>query len=191
MPQIWMTYASRSYAQLNAVVRAEDPLAVVPLVGRAAQELGSGRPVRDVQRLDDAVATAFADTRFAVLVLGVFGALAMLLAAVGVYGAVANTTIQRTREIGVRIALGAATRRIVFLAVGETAMWTAAGLVAGILGATALTRYLESLLFEIQPTDSVTFAAAAVLLALVAIGSATVPALRASRVDPMLAMRAE
>ena len=191
MPQIWMTYASRSYAQLNAVVRAEDPLAVVPLVGRAAQELGSGRPVRDVQRLDDAVATAFADTRFAVLVLGVFGALAMLLAAVGVYGAVANTTIRRTREIAVRIALGAAPHRIVLLAAGETAMWTAAGLVAGILGATALTRYLESLLFEIQPTDALTFAAAAVLLALVAIGSATVPALRASRVDPMLAMRAE
>jgi putative ABC transport system permease protein len=191
MPQIWMTYATRSYGQLNAVVRGTNPMAIAPLVDRAAQRLGSGRPVRDVQLLADAVANATADTRFAVFVLGVFGALALLLAAVGVYGAVTHALVRRTREIAVRIALGARSRRIFGLAVGETAVWTAVGLVAGMFGALALTRYLETLLFQLEPTDALTLMVTAGFLALIALAAAALPALRASRVDPMLAMRAE
>jgi hypothetical protein len=191
MPQIWMTYATRSYGQLNAVVRGTNPMAIAPLVDRAAQRLGSGRPVRDVQLLADAVANATADIRFAVFVLGVFGALALLLAAVGVYGAVTHALVRRTREIAVRIALGAPSRRIFGLAVGETAVWTAVGLVAGMFGALALTRYLETLLFQLEPTDALTLMVTAGFLALIALAAAALPALRASRVDPMLAMRAE
>lgn len=191
LPQIWMTYATRSYGQLTAVVRASSPLAIVPMVDRAAQRLGSGRPVRDVQLLADAVANASADTRFAVFVLGVFGALALLLTAVGVYGVVTNALVRRTREIAVRIALGAESRRIVGLALGETAMWTAAGLVAGVFGALALTRYLETLLFQVEPTDALTFMSVAGFLALIALAAAALPAIRASRINPMVAMRAE
>jgi hypothetical protein len=191
LPQIWMTYATRAYAQLNAVVRAESPLAIVPIVDRTAQRLGSGRPVRDVQLLTDAVAAASADTRFAVFVLGVFGAVALLLAAVGIYGAVTHALVRRTREMAVRIALGAESRRIVGLAVGETATWTVVGLVVGVVGALALTRYLETLLFRVQPTDALTFLVVAGVLALIALAAAALPAIRASRVDPTLAMRAE
>jgi hypothetical protein len=191
MPQIWMTYATRSYAQLNAVVRAASPMAVVPMVERAAQRLGSGRPVRDVQLLVDAVANASADTRFAVFVLGFFGALAVLLAAIGVYGVVSYALVRRTREFAVRIALGAESRRIFGLAVGETAAWTAAGLLAGLFGALMLTRYLETLLFQVEPTDALTFIVVAGFLALIALAAAALPGIRASRVDPMLALRAE
>jgi putative ABC transport system permease protein len=191
LPQIWMTYATRAYGQLNAVLRAASPLALVPVVDRAAQRLGSRRPVRDAQLLVDAVATASADTRFAVFVLGVFGALALLLAAVGVYGVVASALVRRTREIALRIALGAESRRIVGLAVGETAAWTALGLLVGVLGALALTRYLETLLFQVEPTDALTFAAVSGLLALIALAAAALPAIRAARVDPMLALRTD
>jgi predicted permease len=191
MPQIWVTYATRTYSQLNAVVRATNSLAAVSLVDREAQRLGSGRPVRDARTLSDAVATASADTRFAVFVLGVFGGLALLLAALGVYGAAANALVRRTREIAVRIALGAEPHRIFRLAVGETAAWTAAGLLTGLVGAWWLTRYLGALLFEIEPTDPLTFATAAALLAVTALAAASIPALRAARVDPTLAMRAE
>jgi putative ABC transport system permease protein len=191
MPQIWVTYATRAYAQLNAVVRAANPEAAVSLVDREAQRLGSGRPVRDARTLSDAVATASADTRFAVFVLGVFGGLALLLAAIGVYGTAANALVRRTREIAVRIALGAEPHRIFRLAVGETAAWTAGGLLTGLAGAWAVTRYLETLLFEVKATDPLTFGAAAALLAATALAAAAIPALRAARVDPTLAMRAE
>lgn len=191
MPQIWMTYATRTYSQLNAVVRAADPLAVVPLIDRAAQRLGSGRPVRDIRRLDDAVADASADTRFAVFVLGVFGTLALLLAGVGVYGVVTNAMVRRTREIAVRIALGAESRSILRLALSETVAWTGGGVAAGVVGALILTRSLETLLFEVEPTDALTFSVAAGALAAVALAAAALPAVRAMRVDPMLAMRAE
>jgi putative ABC transport system permease protein len=191
MPQIWVTYATRTYSQLNAVVRATNPVGAVSLVEREAQRLGSGRPVRDARTLSDAVATASADTRFAVFVLGVFGGLALLLAAIGVYGAAANGLVRRTREIAVRIALGAEPQRIFRLAVGETAAWTTAGLCAGLAGAWVVTRYLGALLFEVEPTDPVTFAAAAAVLAATALAAAAIPALRAARVDPTLAMRAE
>ena len=191
MPQIWVTYATRAYSQLNAVVRAANPAAAVSLVDREAQRLGSGRPVRDSRTLNEAVAAASADTRFAVFVLGVFGGLALLLAAIGVYGAAANALVRRTREIAVRIALGAEPQRIFRLAVAETAAWTAGGLCAGLTGAWAVTRYLGVLLFEIEATDPPTFATAAALLALTALAAAAIPALRAARVDPTLAMRAE
>lgn len=191
MPQIWMTYGTRSPAQLNAVVRAADPLAMVPQIDRASQQLGSGRPIRDIDLLSTLVAKASADTRFAVFVLGVFGALALLLTAIGVYGTVAHAMVRRTREIAVRIALGAESREVLRLAILETSAWTVAGLVAGLAGAFALTRYLETLLFRVGTTDATTFILVATLLAAIALVAAALPALRAARIDPMLAMRAE
>jgi putative ABC transport system permease protein len=155
------------------------------------ERLGPGRPVHDVRALDDYVADASADTRFALFVLGAFAVLAVMLTAVGVYGVVAYSTARRTREIAVRLALGAAPARIVALVVREGVVWTAGGLAAGVAGAFVLSRYLASLLFGVGARDPLTFAAVAALLGAVASAATMLPALRAVRVDPMLALRSE
>ena len=137
-----------------------------------------------MELLSTLVDTASADTRFAVFVLGVFGVLALLLTAIGVYGTVAHAMVRRTREIAVRIALGADAAQVVRIAVGETAAWTVAGLIAGLGGAFVLTRYLSTLLFKIDATDALTFAVVAAVLALIALVAAALPAVRAARIDP-------
>ena len=190
-PQVWMTYAVRSYAQLNLIVRAANPIVAAAPVARLVQDLGSGRPVRDITLLDDAVAAASADTRFALFVFGIFAALGVLLAGIGVYGVVSYAMSRRTREIAVRLALGASPRRLVGLVLRDGAAWTVLGLAGGLSGAAMLTRYLESLLFRVGPHDVVTFGGVALLLAAVALGASLIPALQAMRVDPMRALRSE
>lgn len=188
-PQVWMTYAVRAYAQLDLVVRGADPLAAVPPAMTAVQQLAAGRPVRSVRRLDDQVAEASADTRFALLVIGVLAVIAVLLAAVGVYAVVAYGMARRTREMAVRRALGASRSRLIGLVLGEGARWAVAGLAAGLAGAAVVSRALTSLLFGVGPHDGATFAAVAALLVVVALSAAALPALEASRVDPALALR--
>ena len=166
-------------------------MSLAPAVAAAVQRLGPGRPVRDIRLLDDYVADASADTRFALFVLGAFAVLAVLLTAIGVYGVVAYATARRTREIALRLALGADARRIVALVVRDGAWWTVAGLLAGAAIARALTKYLETLLFNVTPGDVLTFATVGALLGAVAFVASAVPALRAVRVDPMVALRSE
>ncbi|MGH9409131.1 MAG: FtsX-like permease family protein, partial [Vicinamibacterales bacterium] len=153
--------------------------------------LGAGRPLHDIRLLDDLVADASADTRFALFALGAFAVLALVLTAIGIYGVVAYTTARRTREIAVRLALGADARGIVALVVREGAGWTLAGIGMGVAGALALSTYLRSLLFHVGARDPLTFTAVAALLTLVSLGATAVPALRAVRVDPMRALRAD
>jgi putative ABC transport system permease protein len=191
LPEVFMTYASSSYSDLNIVVRGANPMALVAPVEAAVQQMGPGRPVHDVRALEDYVDDASADTRFALFVLGVFAALAVVLTAVGVYGVVAYATARRTREIAVRRALGADATTIVALVVRDGAGWTIAGLAVGAAGARLLTRYLESLLFQVKPNDPATVIGVAVLLSAVAFVATVLPALRAVRVDPMLALRTE
>jgi len=191
LPQIWMTYGTRSYAALNIVVRGRNAAALVEPVRQAVQRLGPGRPVHGVRLLDDYVAEASADTRFALFVLGAFALVAVVLTALGIYGVVAYVTARRTREIAVRLALGAQPRGIVGLVLCDGAAWTLGGLAAGLAGALALTRYLDSLLFHVSATDAFTFAVVGGLLALVALAATAIPAIRAVRVDPMLALRSE
>jgi len=141
--------------------------------------------------------TSFATAALAVVALGigattaVFSVVRAVLPAVGVYGVVAYSTARRTREIAVRLALGAAPRRIVALVVREGFLWTAGGLAAGLVGAIALSRYLSTLLFGVGERDPITFAVVALLLGLVALAATAVPAIRAVRVDPMRALRSE
>jgi predicted permease len=191
LPQIWMTYATRSYAGLSLVVRAANALALAPIVERTVYALGTGRPVHDVRMLEEYVSDASADTQFALFVLGVFAALAVVLTAVGVYGVVAYATARRTREIAVRLALGADDWRIVGLMLRGSMAWTAAGLAAGVIGALLLTRYLETLLFGVTPEDPATFVGVAALLTLIAMAATLLPGIRAVRTDPMLALRSE
>lgn len=191
LPQIWVSHAVRSYAQLDLVARASDPAAAIPAIERTVYRLGTGRPVHDVSLLSDNVARASADTRFALAVLAAFAALAVALTAVGVYGVVAYSTARRTREIAVRIALGADAHGIVSLVLRDGLIWTGLGIGAGMAGALMLSRYLKALLFQVGERDPLTFGLVAVLLASVAFAATAFPARRAVRVDPMLALRSE
>jgi putative ABC transport system permease protein len=190
-PEIWVTYGVRQYADLNIVVRAANPTAVVPAVEAAVMRLGPGRPVHNIRTVSDYVADASADTRFALFVLGAFAALALVLTAIGVYGIVAYAAARRMREIAVRLALGADARRIMGLVLREGAAWSLTGLGAGLLGALALSRYLSALLFGVGARDPLTLATVVALLAGVAILASALPALRAVRTDPMVALRSE
>jgi putative ABC transport system permease protein len=186
-----MTNAVRSYPQLNLVVRAADPMAAVPPSLRVVQELGAGRPVRNVQLLEDYVQAASSDTRFALFVIGVLAVLAIVLAAVGVYAVVAYAMTRRRRELAVRSALGASRKQLVALILREGAIWTFAGLAAGLAGAAALSGVLESLLFRVGRHDVVTFTVVATLLTVVGLAASAIPAWRSARVDPNLALRCE
>jgi putative ABC transport system permease protein len=190
-PQVWMTYAVRSYAQLNLIVRAPESASAVPQIVSTIHQMGAGRPVRDIRQMAGYVADASADTRFALFVLGVLATLAVILSAVGVYGVVSYAMARRAREIAVRLALGASRRQLVARVLGDGAVWTVGGLVAGVAGAAVLARYLESLLFRVGAHDTMTFAAVAALLAGIALAATIIPAIRAARVDPMRALRSE
>ena len=123
--------------------------------------------------------------------LGIFGATALALAAIGIYGVVAYSVTQRTREIGIRIALGAARGDVLRMVARGALQLAAAGVVCGVVGGIALTRLMKTLLYAVSPTDPRTFAAVAALLALVTLAAAFVPALRAARVDPTVTLRYE
>jgi ABC-type antimicrobial peptide transport system permease subunit len=191
LPDVFMTYGTRQFSGLNIVVRGPNPMAPVPAVEAAVQRLGPGRPVHDIRAVADYVADASADTRFALFVLGVFAVLALILAAVGVYGVVAYGTARLMREMAMRRALGADARLIVALVPREGLRWTLVGVVAGMSGALLLSRYLTTLLFNVGPRDPLTLVAVAVLVGAVALAATAVPALRAVRVDPMLALGSE
>ena len=191
LPQIWMTYVSKSYSGLDLVVRGPNPASYIGPVKEAVHRLGAGRPVKDVRLLEDYVTAASADTRFALFVLGAFAAVALVLTVIGVYAVVAYATARRTREIAVRLALGADPRRIVSLVMRQGAVWIVAGLLAGIIGARLLTGYLAGLLFRVTQDDAVTFACVAAGLTAVALSAIAIPALRAARIDPMLSLKAE
>ena len=191
LPQIWMTYAAKSYASLDLVVRGASPSSFIPAVKDAVQRLGAGRPVHNVRLLQEYVADASADTRFALFVLGAFSVLGVMLSAIGVYAVVAYATERRTREIAVRLALGADAGRIVSLVMRQGTVWIVVGLIAGLFGARLLTGYVSGLLFKVTQHDVLTFACVAISLAAIALLATAVPAFRAVRIDPMVALKGE
>jgi ABC-type antimicrobial peptide transport system permease subunit len=150
-----------------------------------------GLPVYAIATMDDRRSASLASSRFSTLLLAVFGGLALLLAAVGVYGVIAYGVSQRSQELGIRVALGAGRVRVVRLVVGHAAALTALGLALGLVGALALSRLMGGLLFRVSPTDPPTLGAGMLVLALVALFAALVPAYRASRSDPAIALRAD
>ena len=130
-------------------------------------------------------------SRFAMFLVMVFASIATALAAVGVFGVVSNSVVQRTREIAVRMALGADRPDILKLVVGQGMLVTLIGIAFGVVGGLMLTRFLVSLLYEVRPTDLMTFVSVAILLFILAIAASYIPARRATRVDPMVALRYE
>src|SRR6185503_4529077 len=168
---------------------AGDPRPKMNDVRRTVKEFDGLMPITGLSSMDDLLSSTIADRRFNMFLLGAFAAVALSLAAVGIYGLIAYSVAQRTRELGIRIALGAVPRDVLLLVIREGAALALAGIVLGSLGAIASTRLMRSMLFQVSPLDPVTFIAVASTLAAVAIGASWVPALRASRVSPLIAMR--
>jgi len=153
--------------------------------------LDPNQAISTIRSMDEIVSGSVAQPRFASQILGLFAVLALLLAAVGLYGLIAYTVSQRTHEIGIRMALGAAPRDVLKLVIGQGLKLASAGAAIGIVGALALTRLMNGLLFQVSPTDPITFIGVTALLTIVALAASYLPARRAMRVDPMIALRYE
>ncbi|HSA54877.1 MAG TPA: ABC transporter permease [Gemmatimonadaceae bacterium] len=178
--------------EITFIVRAATPHeGLVPAFRELVRELDADVPIFDVRTGAQLVAGILAPPRFYLLLLGGFAAVALALGAVGIYGIIAYTVRQRTREIGVRMALGASSGRIVRMVVGEGLLMAAMGIAIGLLGAFALSGALRDLLFNVGARDGATFAAVSLLLALVAIAACAVPARMAARVSPQRALRGD
>jgi predicted permease len=170
---------------------AGDPTTLIPAVRRVVRELDAGLPLFGIEPLTSTVTASIGQQRFTMTVLVVFATVAMILAVVGVHGVLSYSVSQRTREIGVRMALGADGRTVRSLVLGEGARLTAGGVGVGLLGALVLTRVLTTLLYGVGPVDPPTFAGVALLLGGVAILASLAPARRAARVDPIAVLRTE
>jgi len=168
-----------------------DPLQLAAALRKLVQEVDPLQPIYSVQSMEQVVADSVQDRRLNLLLLGIFAAVALLLAGVGIYGVMSYSVEQRTREIGIRMALGAERWAVLRLVIGRCARLSALGIGIGVASAFALSRVMSSLLYGISATDPLTYAALAAALALVSLAASWVPARRAVRVDPAVALRAE
>jgi predicted permease len=182
------------FAPVNAVVFLRsrgDAEHLGEAVRQEVETVNPNVPVHSISSMDQIIARSVADRRFALELLGVFAAVALLLAAVGIYGVMSYSFSQRTHEIGIRVALGAQRMNILNMAIGEGMQLVAIGLVLGLIGAGTLTRFVRAMLFDVSPFDPATFATISAILAAVAFLACYVPARRATRVDPLVALRDE
>jgi ABC-type antimicrobial peptide transport system permease subunit len=170
---------------------AGDPFAVVPSIRAELAALDPDLPVYGIATVNQTVAEKFGDTTAVMTLLSVFAGLAILLAATGVWGVVAHAVTGRRREIGIRLALGAAPGQVVTVTLRQGLGAALAGGVVGVLGAWGASRVLESMLYDVSPTDAATYVGAGVLLVLVSLLAAWFPARRAARIDPVRTLRAE
>ena len=168
-----------------------DPMTLVGAVRSQVLAIDKDQPISQVASMESLLSTSLAQPRFSMLLLGIFAGVALVLAAVGVYGVMSYSVTQRTREIGIRIALGARSEDVFKIVVREGMTVALIGIVIGLAGALAVTRVMATLLFGVTATDPLTFAAVSVLLTGVALGACFVPARRAAKVDPMVALRYE
>jgi predicted permease len=180
-----------SYASVLYLRTAVDPATVGKAIRQEVQAVDPNIPVFDVRAMEDVVTKYLAERRFALELLGVFAVVALLLASIGIYGVMAYTFSQRTNEIGIRMAMGAQRWDILRIAVGEGAIVVAVGVVCGLIGSALLTRFLQSMLFDVKSTDPMTFTTIAALLTVVTLMACLVPAHKATRVDPLIALRHE
>jgi putative ABC transport system permease protein len=192
VPEVYLPYAQHQVDSLTIAVRTSgDPRAFLPMARADVASLDRELPVAGVRTMDEVIGRSIAERRFTMLLLASFAGVAMLLAAIGVYGVLAYLVSQRTQEIGVRLAIGAAPRDVARLFLREGATLALAGLVAGLAAAVAAARALTALLFGVTTTDPITFGVVAAALAVVALMASYLPARRASRVDPMTALRGD
>ena len=191
-PSMYFSATTRVWPLMDIVVRTEgQPEAAISAVRRKIHDIDSELPVSNVRTMDEWVSNNAAQPRLNAALLGVFAGVALLIAAIGVYGVLAYSVNQRTREIGLRMALGAQQSGVVRWIVGQGMLVAGAGIAVGLVGAVALSRALAALLFGIQPRDPLTFTMVAAILSGVALAACLVPAWRAAQVDPIVALRDE
>jgi len=191
--QLYVTdgYVNNQAASWWALRTDGDPAALANSVREVVHKAGGETFINQMQPMDSLVTAAQAQTRFSLLLIGVFSTIAALLAALGLYGVLATSVRQRTAEIGVRMALGAAPSRIFRLMVGKGLYLSVIGIAIGLLASFAFTRALASMLVEVKPTDPITFLSVAVLFLFIAVMASWLPALRAAGLDPTIALRNE
>ena len=189
---VYYSVAEAVFGEMRIVWRSTgDPASHVSTVREIIRRIDPTAALYDVRALDDVVSEYFGARRFNMWVMGVFASAALFLAAIGLFGVMAYLVSQRTREIGVRVALGADRRDIFRLILGHGLALTVTGAVIGLAGAFWVTRVMQSLLFSVSARDPMTFVAVPVLLVLVAVAACYLPARRAADVDPLVALRYE
>jgi predicted permease len=190
-PTVYVPYAEIPDFSATLVARVAGDAAPVEDIRARLRSTDSSLMIGEIRPLADSYAAALAPRRFTTLVLTAFAGFGVLLAAIGLYGLVAVSVAQRTRELGIRLALGAPQPHVLKVVLGQTILVTAIGIVLGLCGAAATTPYLEGMLFGLTPFDATTFVAVSMFFALIAALASYIPACRAVRVDPLVALRYE
>lgn len=191
-PTVYWPHPELVMNAMTIVVRTtNDPLALVSAARSELRQMDPEQPMAGIATMDQLVADSLSRSRFTMMLLAVFAALALTLASIGIYGVIAYSVAQRTQEFGIRMALGAARRDVLRLVLGEGTVLTLLGIGIGIVAALIVTRLMAMMLYGISATDPLTFTAVALLLAIVALAACYIPARRATRVDPIVALRYE
>jgi predicted permease len=194
-PEMYVPYTQKVWPSLltmDVVVRTtQNPTSLAASARNAIHSVDPDLPLANIKPLADIFSDSMTESRFSMLLLAAFGALALLLAMIGMYGVISYSVAQRTQEIGIRMALGAQRRSVFQMVIGQGARLASLGIALGLAASLAVTRLINSFLYGVQPTDPLTFVAVALLLTLVALFACYVPARRATRVDPLVALRYE
>ncbi|MEK6321127.1 MAG: ABC transporter permease [Acidobacteriota bacterium] len=192
LPDIYTSYMQDPFAGMSFVIRtALEPASLAAAVRESVQEVDREQPVAEIRSMENIVTDAVTQPRFNLVLLGIFGSIALILSAAGIYGVMSYSVTQRTPEIGIRMALGAKASDVLKMVVGQGMILVAIGIVVGLIASFALTHLMTSLLYGVSATDPITFLGISILLAGVALGACFVPARRAAKVDPLVALRYE
>jgi putative ABC transport system permease protein len=191
--QMYMSYRQLKFLAPNALVMRTrvEPMSLATALRNAVWGVDKDQPVSNIDTMEHIVAGAVARQRFSTMLLGIFATLALMLAAVGIYGVMSYSVAQRTHEIGIRMALGARRSDVLKMTVKQGLKLVVIGVAIGLVAAFVLTRVMASLLFGVSATDPVTFVSIPLVLMVVAMLASYIPALRATKVDPMVALRAQ
>ena len=191
IPHFMLPYGSYPSA-MSLVVNTDAPAdRMGPLIQSAVSAAHSERAAFEIRPMSDYVSDSIGDTRFILFVLAAFAASSVVLAAVGLYGTLAYLTAQRTREFGIRLALGSTARALIAIVIRESVLLVGSGAAIGLIGVAAVSRVIRELLYGVHPIDGLTLAGVTVLLAMIALAAAGVPAYRAARIDPQTSLRCE
>jgi putative ABC transport system permease protein len=191
-PEFYLSAQQDSFANMFVVVRTSiEPTGIAASIRQAAAEVDKTASVSDIKTMDNIVSAAVTQPRFNVFLLGLFSGIALLLSAAGIYGVTAYSVTQRTHEFGIRMALGAQVGDVLGMIIGQGMLLISVGVVIGLVAAFALTRLLRTLLFGVSASDPLTFVAITLLLTFVALVACYIPARRATKVDPLVALRYE